>query len=385
MLNQECPAGYTFDVIVIDYGCPDGTFEWLKTITDPKLRGVLVVDHGTLFNLNRARNVGARLSSADILFFNDADDLMPLTAMADGLSKLVNGVELVNWTRKFDGLNKPSCFGSVMLYRDVWGVVRGYDENLGCRYGFEDADFYRRVRNDHEYVELPFDGWSSSERTFEEPTRFYETNDYEASKAENSRRIWSRGGIVNPNGFGTADTRIYSPIPEFPGWMSWSELALLRDRASKLKGPATWLEVGVYLGRSFHHTGMALPEGSTLIGVDTFNSRTSNSMPSVYVWKRLGEAIDDLHNRRPDLQIVLTTPNANITLPQVDGLFIDADHSLGGITHDIEKYIPYVKPNGFIGGHDYNKEHYSDLCDVIDRLYPDRKIQHTIWETSKEE
>jgi len=387
-LRQQAPDGVTFDLIVVDYGCPDGTFDWLKTLTvgdglEKRLRGMFVPDVGDTFNLNIARNVGARATSAEWILFSDADDVPPESALRDALAAATVEIELVNWTRDF-GERRPSCFGSCLVRRDVWGVVRGYDETLGERYGYDDSDFYRRVRNDHDYAELPFDGWRIVNRVHGEATRFYETADMEAMKAENRRRIWHRGGVVNPNGFGVAPVRLWSPLPEFDGWMSWAELAWLEDRASKIPPGGTWVEVGVYLGRSFNRVGRSLPHGATLIGIDLFNSMTDKAKPPVYVWERLGAAVDDLQRARPDLRIVLGMPGA-VVIPDssVDGLFIDGDHSSEGVQGDLDRYVRAVKPCGVIGGHDYARDHYPDLCDVVDASFPDRRIHHTIWEARK--
>ena len=127
-----------------------------------------------------------------------------------------------------------------------------------------------------------------------------------------------------------------------------------------------------------------MPHGATLIGLDLFNSMTDKTKPPVYVWERLGAAVDDLQRVRPDLRIVLGMPGA-VVIPDgsVDGLFIDADHSPESVAEDLDRYISAVKPGGLIGGHDYAPGHYPGLCEVVDARFPERSVHHTIWETRK--
>jgi Protein of unknown function DUF115/Methyltransferase domain len=45
----------------------------------------------------------------------------------------------------------------------------------------------------------------------------------------------------------------------------------------------------------------------------------------------------------------------------LDFVFIDADHSYAGCKADIQAWLPKLKPNGFISGHDYDHPEYPDF------------------------
>ena len=55
---------------------------------------------------------------------------------------------------------------------------------------------------------------------------------------------------------------------------------------------------------------------------------------------------------------------------QYDFVYIDGDHSGESVARDIEQYFPKVKPGGYIGGHDYNKYDWPEVCDAVDRVFP---------------
>lgn len=63
------------EVIVVDYDCPQGTADWVATHC-PAAR-VEIVRPAPVFNLSRARNIGARRARAPWLLFCDADNLLP--------------------------------------------------------------------------------------------------------------------------------------------------------------------------------------------------------------------------------------------------------------------------------------------------------------------
>src|SRR5690606_12453971 len=59
------------EIIVVDYGCPQGSGDWVRAHW-PQVR-VVRVDDDSGFCLSRARNLGAREVTADWICFIDAD------------------------------------------------------------------------------------------------------------------------------------------------------------------------------------------------------------------------------------------------------------------------------------------------------------------------
>ena len=61
-LEQEAPADSEIEVLVVDYGCPEDTLDWVQSVAHERLNCVRVLDRTHTFNLSRARNCGNRLA-----------------------------------------------------------------------------------------------------------------------------------------------------------------------------------------------------------------------------------------------------------------------------------------------------------------------------------
>ncbi len=53
-----------------------------------------------------------------------------------------------------------------------------------------------------------------------------------------------------------------------------------------------------------------------------------------------------------------------------DFIFIDADHTAAGLTADIVAWMPKVKADGWVLGHDYNIRKFPSVVHVVDTLFP---------------
>lgn len=56
----------------------------------------------------------------------------------------------------------------------------------------------------------------------------------------------------------------------------------------------------------------------------------------------------------------------------VDFLFIDGDHTYDGVGKDIRRWLPKMRPNSVIAGHDYD---WSEVKRAVDELFADHEIQ----------
>jgi len=52
-----------------------------------------------------------------------------------------------------------------------------------------------------------------------------------------------------------------------------------------------------------------------------------------------------------------------------DFIFIDADHSYNGVLQDIRTWYPFVKPGGFIGGHDYGHPRIGEVEKAVNEVF----------------
>lgn len=55
-----------------------------------------------------------------------------------------------------------------------------------------------------------------------------------------------------------------------------------------------------------------------------------------------------------------------------DLVFIDADHSIAGVTADICAFLPLVRAGGIISGHDYSTDVHPGVRVAVDRFFGDR-------------
>jgi glycosyltransferase involved in cell wall biosynthesis len=190
---------YTFDVTVVDYGCPDGTYDWLQA-QHPGVRAVLVKDCTEFFNLSRARNIGALASQSPLIAFCDAD-VIPgpiwLQAMADQLQEPQVVMTHPQWRRGGCGI----CLARRQTFMDI----RGFDEDLEG-WGYEDIDFRNRALKAG--VVATYDPALFTVRHHSRSARvkFYRDKQLAGgipvTNHRNKRQVQLRHGLPNPDGFG---------------------------------------------------------------------------------------------------------------------------------------------------------------------------------------
>src|SRR5688572_9786138 len=125
------------EVIVVDYGCEQGTAAWVKT-HHPAAKLVQVSDD-PVFCVARARNMGAKIASHELLCFVDADVLMHL--------EIGKWLELNPNPNAFYLYTEPKAIelvGFLIVAREHFFKVGGYDEAI-TGWGGEDTDLYERL------------------------------------------------------------------------------------------------------------------------------------------------------------------------------------------------------------------------------------------------
>lgn len=187
-----------FEIVVVDYGCPDGTADWIESLADSRVRAVRVENNTDEFCVSRARNIGIRAARAEWCISCDADVSMP----PDYLSRMMRNARRNNWELccvATDGNINGQC----LVSKQAWETVRGYDEEFrGCCY--EDVDFYSRIeRAGIAWGKLEDCGLSLIQHADDESTRFHAESDKVKSTAENGKRMQDVGRVINPDGWGT--------------------------------------------------------------------------------------------------------------------------------------------------------------------------------------
>jgi|6_EtaG_2_1085325.scaffolds.fasta_scaffold00989_22 hypothetical protein len=242
MCSQDTRDTFTYRVVLVDYGCPDGTFEYFHRNPLPNLRVIKVEDKTDYFNLSRARNCGVMLADANIINFSDADTLVePLWLY--NITKPIrydraHVVNPVDWYCSKYGLGGTMYAAGEAIYsegeratdisainhiKDVlmsgkcamamtmtaFLAVRGYDE-LMEGWGWEDNDMY--VRLNQLYIIHQIEGHpliSSMNHHEELRTEHYKEKNRHRSHEINMQIANNRRGFPNPSGIGVCEYRIY--------------------------------------------------------------------------------------------------------------------------------------------------------------------------------
>jgi GT2 family glycosyltransferase len=125
------------DIIVVDYGCQDGTAEWVR-LNYPKIR-VVEYNHDNGFSPAKARNFGAGFAKTPWLLFVDADIKVHDSLMGWAKKNLDNK----NNFYLSPNMNGDFC-GTFFCARESFTKVGGYDECFRG-WGGEDTDLYHRL------------------------------------------------------------------------------------------------------------------------------------------------------------------------------------------------------------------------------------------------
>src|SRR5208283_3062821 len=128
------------EVIVVDYDCPDRTKDWVAAHF-PTVR-IAVVTEAPIFNVSRARNVGARLALAPWLAFCDADNLLAPSFAAEILARMLPGMYLRALRKTPFGPTKQWI--PLVCEAATFWAVGGYDDALRG-WGPEDEEFIDRL------------------------------------------------------------------------------------------------------------------------------------------------------------------------------------------------------------------------------------------------
>jgi len=64
----------------------------------------------------------------------------------------------------------------------------------------------------------------------------------------------------------------------------------------------------------------------------------------------------------------------------LDFVYIDAIHNYSGVRNDLQLWMPKVKKNSFIAGHDYTGHHFPGVKKAVDEFFiPDKTFRDSSW------
>jgi hypothetical protein len=153
---------------------------------------------------------------------------------------------------------------------------------------------------------------------------------------------------------------------EIYGWFTPEEKTWYQDFARKVQNGKI-VEVGVFGGESFLSIEeICIENKNKLYGVDLWekigdiypNQNIGNIRKSLTIARqRLEEIITQLGYQNIILK-QMASRNAAKTFPNndIDLIFIDADHRYSAVLNDLQSWLPKLKSNHWMLGHDYGRD-----------------------------
>lgn len=182
-------------------------------------------------------------------------------------------------------------------------------------------------------------------------------------------------------------------ILEIDGWMAPEELTWLYETARKVPQDGLIVEIGAWKGRS----SAALYEGAenekAIVSIDTWKGQDDLpdhqiaqkiDMWGVYIrnMKQLGLIVYPIQrgfeNDNRSWFFISDSVAAAAEFPDqsIDWLFIDGDHRKTGA--DIDAFLPKMKPDSLITGHDYFC-FYETIQQELHKRFYIHELHHSIW------
>lgn len=121
-------------VIVVDWSCPEKSGEFAES------EGARVVRKTgeRYFSGSKAKNFGASFATTEFLAFIDADTLC-MPGLGSEIKSLMAPNRMVLSSRNFDGSDVNDTVGFLVVSREAFWSVGGFDESWGNRWGHEDT------------------------------------------------------------------------------------------------------------------------------------------------------------------------------------------------------------------------------------------------------
>ena len=166
------------------------------------------------------------------------------------------------------------------------------------------------------------------------------------------------------------------------GWMTEYDLDVISDLAKLVPENSIIVEVGSMFGRSAACWATHTPKTADIYCIDNWYSFYIQEHP--FSEATCLENKFPLSNKQYDLLAEFknnTKSFANIKMIQgncpsgtpwnnipIDLFFLDASHTNPSDWEIIEYFLPFIKTNGIICGHDYDKNQFPDVVENVSKL-----------------
>ena len=149
-LNILATASYpNREFIILNYGSKDNLHQWvqknLKKYIDAGIVKYLHTKIPKYFVATHAKNVAHRQATGDILCNLDADNFL-LDGFIEYVAEKMQTDPCVIASPSSDMFNTPGSCGKIIVKREHFYSVNGYDEDWNIGWGWDDTSFQFRVR-----------------------------------------------------------------------------------------------------------------------------------------------------------------------------------------------------------------------------------------------
>lgn len=168
------------------------------------------------------------------------------------------------------------------------------------------------------------------------------------------------------------------------GWCNFENL--YSEIADWIPDGGTWVEVGVYAGKSFSFGIVeCLNRGKKIdfVAVDKFPDEWIYDIrpDGQTVWDKFEKGMAPLAGHFRVIKGLSVEVAEQFADGSVDFVFIDAEHTYDAVKADIEAWTRKVKPGGIIAGHDYD-DYWQGLIQAVNEAFGDR-VQRVVSDNDK--
>jgi beta-1,4-mannosyl-glycoprotein beta-1,4-N-acetylglucosaminyltransferase len=335
---------------------------------------------------DQRRHIGKSLklfSPTDIIIISDLDEIPSKRALRLAIGQLKTNKLAVGLVQEMFYYNlKQRQIG------DWVGTVVTMNKNFAAR----DLQWFRDNRWNLPRIEQAgwhLSYWGSFDKIQTKILNFahqeWRDNEYTdidkiTERVLNGKDLFNRGGSYDfePVDPATLDPELVNSfgkyqrnyIPHFyknvEGWFSEEDIGFYKEMFDKFNGPAYFVEIGSYKGRS-----------TSFMAVEIANSGKAIKFDCVDTWEgspehQAGGDIEDSdvvngtmfdvfeQNMKPVKDFYTPYKMTSVEASKMyadnslDFVFIDADHKYESVVEDILAWFPKVKNGGIISGHDFH-------------------------------
>lgn len=346
------------EVIIVANGCTDGTREYVHSLGHPfKLYWI-----DERVGYIRATNAGIKHSMGKfVILLNNDTEITGAHWMRTLLSPFGDpsvGISGPMKAWRDDVKSEYILFWCAAIRREVFEKIGMLDENFGEGY-HEDVDFcIRTQRAGFRLVEVPED-ISYSDNFKGDPNRQY------------SFPISHEGGGTFAPIYGNSEERLkkhlhvlydkYLPKPELPqGWFGEEDQGFHKALMNNIPQNGRMAEIGVWKGLSLCSAAELIKNRNIQVeAIDTFEGSPWEGEAGAWVGDtQLQKEFEDNILRFGLQNNVKTHAMSSLDAAKqfpdnyFDYIFIDGDHRYESVQADIRAWLPKLKEDGIISGHD---------------------------------